>query len=184
MKRAILAATLGAALVFAALPAMAAPPEAKPLGTFGDWEAAWFMDNGNKVCYMASKPASTKSSQPLKGRDESYLFITHWPADNEKNAVTVSAGFSIKKGSRATITVDGKVYNLAIRGSDKATADADEEMAWMDDQDKEDELATAIAKGSSLSVKTTSGRGTVITDTYSLDGSGNAYKAISAECGY
>lgn len=183
MKRAFVFATFATALLTAPL-ALAAPPDAKPLGKFGDWEAAWFMDNGNKVCYMAAKPQSTKSSQPMRGRDETYLFITHWPADNERNAVTVSAGFPIKKGTRATITVDGKVFSMATRGSDTATADADEEMAWMDDQDKEDELVAAIAKGSSLSVKTTSGRGTVITDSYSLNGSGNAYKAISEECGY
>lgn len=184
MKRGIVIAALGAALIVSAHAAAAAPPDAKPLGKFGQWEAAWFMDSGHKVCYMAAEPESTKSSQPLKGRDKTYFFVTHWPADNEKNAVTVSAGFPIKPDSRASVTVDGKIFNMAVRGKDKATADADPEMAWMDDQSKEDELAAAIAKGSSLSVKTTSKRGTVITDTYSLDGSGDAYKAISEECGY
>lgn len=183
MKRGIATAALAAAvIVFAPCAIAAAGPEAKPLGKFGKWEAAWFMDNGNKVCYMAAEPQSTKSSMPLKGRDKTYLFVTHWPADNEKNAVTISAGFAIRQDSRASITVDGKVFTLATGGKDKTAADA--EMAWMDDQAKEDELAALIARGASLSVKTTSKRGNVITDTYSLDGSGDAYSAISKECGY
>ena len=57
-------------------------------------------------------------------------------------------------------------------------------MAWVDDQKKEDELASAIQKGEKLTFKATSKRGNVITDTYSLSGSADAYKAISKACGY
>jgi hypothetical protein len=175
------------ALLISAQAALAeTSPDAKAIGKFGEWEAAWFMDNGDKVCYMAAKPVSTASDKPIKkgGRDPAFLFITHWPADDEKNAVTVSEGFALKQGSKAIITVDGQAFTMATGGRDKATADADAQMAWMEDQKKEDELALAISKGSKLTVKGTSQRGNNITDTYSLSGSGEAYKAITRECGY
>lgn len=183
MKKALLM-TAAAALVFTAATAFAqGAADAKPLGKFGVWEAAWFMDNGNKVCYMAAKPQSTDSEKPVKGRDETFLFITHWPAEDEKNAVTIQAGFTIKPGSKAVVTVDGKVFNMATGGKDKATAESDAQMAWMDDQGKEDELAVAISKGTELTVRNLSKRGNTITDTYSLQGSGEAFKAINKECG-
>lgn len=183
MKKTLLM-TACAALLFSATASFAqGTADAKPLGKFGVWEAAWFMDNGNKVCYMAAKPQSTDSEKPVKGREDSFLFITHWPAENEKNAVTIQAGFTIKPGSKAVVTVDGKVFNMATGGKDKATAESDAQMAWMDDQGKEDELAVAISKGTQLTVRNLSKRGNTITDTYSLQGSGEAFKAINKECG-
>src|SRR4051812_19086347 len=81
-------------------------PGAQPLGHFGAWEAGYFLDQGNKVCYMATPPASTASDKPVKGRDKNVLFfITHWPASHEKNAVTVSTGYEYKAGSKAVITI-------------------------------------------------------------------------------
>lgn len=172
------------ALLLPAIAQAQSPAEATAIGKFGQWEAAWFMDNGEKVCYMAARPSSTASEKPLKGRDESFLFITHWPSDDDKNAVTVSAGFTIKPGTKAAVSIDGKDFSMVTGGRDKANTEADAQMAWMDNQKNEDDLAVAISKGSKLTIKTTSKRGNVITDTYSLDGSGDAYKAITKECGY
>src|SRR3569832_338483 len=77
-------------------------PGAQPIGQFGAWEAAYFMDQGNRVCYMATPPASTASEKPVKGRDKNVLFfITHWTAGQEKNAVTVSTGYEYKAGTKA-----------------------------------------------------------------------------------
>ena len=183
MKKTLFASVFATIALSAAAALAQGTADAKPLGKFGVWEAAWFMDNGNKVCYMAAKPQSTDSDKPVKGRDETFLFITHWPAEDEKNAVTIQAGFTIKPGSKAVVTVDGKVFNMATGGKDKATAESDAQMAWMDDQGKEDELAVAISKGTQLTVRNASKRGNTITDTYSLQGSGEAYKAINKECG-
>lgn len=174
----LLAATAGLALALAS-PALAASMDAKPLGKFGVWEAAWFTDNGNKVCYMAAMPDSTDAKKPLKGRGKPYLFVTHWPADKEKNAVTMMSGFDYKKNSKAVIAVGGKVFNMSTTGKG-----ADTQTAWIDDQSKEDSFVEMIQKSAGLTIKITSKRGNVITDSYSLDGAGDAYKAITRECGY
>ena len=170
-----------------ATPALA-ETDAKPHGTFGKWEAAYFMDNGHKVCYMATQldTEKTVAKTKVKGRDPAYLFITHWPADNEKNAVTVNAGYSFKAGSKAAVEVNGKKFDMATgsKAGAASSGDADEQLAWMQEQKQEDDLAAEIQKGSSFKIEGTSKRGNVITDTYSLDGSSDAYAAISKECGY
>jgi hypothetical protein len=157
-------------------------PSSQAIGKFGDWDAAFFDDKGHKVCYMATSPVSTDSSAPLHGRDKNVmLFITHWPADSEKNAVTISAGYAFKLGSKAIVTIGSETYTMETGG--KGTG-ADSDMSWIKEDAQDDALTTAIQKGDKLTVKGTSTRGTVITDTYSLKGSGDAYKAITKACGY
>lgn len=155
-------------------------PGAQPLGQFGSWEAAYFMNNGNKVCYMATPPSSTSSTKPVKGRDKNVLFfITHWPAEHEKNAVTISTGYEYKTGSKAVVTINGKDYSLSTGGGDTG---AGADMAWMEDDAQQDALVADIKSGATLTVKGTSKRGTAITDTYSLKGSADAYAAIGKAC--
>jgi hypothetical protein len=138
------------------------------------------MDQGNKVCYMATPPASTASDKPVKGRDKNVLFfITHWPASHEKNAVTVSTGYEYKPGTKAVISIAGRDYAMAVGGGDTG---AGPDMAWMEDDALEDALVADIKIGASLTVKGTSKRGNTITDTYSLKGSTDAYAAISKAC--
>jgi len=187
MKKLLAATALVLTLSAAAPAAFAESMDVKPLGAFGKWEAAYWLENGKKVCYMATRPTATDSKIPVKGRDPAYLFITHWPGDSEKNAVTITAGFDYKPGSKAIVAIGGKAFNMMTgsKGNAKSdTAKGDAQMAWMDDNAREDELAEIIQHETGLTVKSTSRRGNVITDSYSLDGSAEAYKAISRECGY
>lgn len=155
-------------------------PGAQQIGQFGAWEAAYFMDQGNKVCYMATPPSATTSSKPVKGRDKNVLFfITHWPSDHQKNAVTISTGYDYKPGTKAVVTIGAKDYPLAVGGGNTG---AGADMAWMEDDAQEDALVADIKAGTTLTVKGTSKRGTVITDTYSLKGSSEAYAAITKAC--
>jgi hypothetical protein len=182
----LLAASLGLAALLATglatVSARAAGGAATPIGQYGDWSAAYFMEGGQKICYMASAPKSTRSSLPLKNRDPSFLFITHWPQDREKTAVTVSAGFPYRKGSKVSVTVDGADYTMETGANVRKSADAD--MAWMADGNGDTRLTDALRRGSTVSVRGTSGRGNVITDTYSLNGSADAYDAISKACDF
>ncbi|MFI5018219.1 MAG: invasion associated locus B family protein, partial [Dongiales bacterium] len=54
--------------------------------------------------------------------------------------------------------------------------------AWAKDATADKAMIDAMRKGSSLTVKGTSSRGTEITDTYSLLGFSKAYQAIGAAC--
>ena len=172
--------SLGLSVLLAAGTAFA-NTDPRALGAFGDWSAHSFDDATGKVCFMTSEP--TKSEASVKGvnRGKIALFITHWAGDKTKNVISVSMGYPLKEGTPVTVTVDGKTYALATNLSNKSE---EAEMAWAPDQATDDALASAIQKGSRLTVKGTSRRGTITTDTYSLKGTGDAYKAISGDCGF
>lgn len=178
----LLAACASLALVMATAPALAASGAATPIGQYGDWSAAYFMEGGHKVCYMAAAPKSTRSSLPLKNRDATFLFVTHWPQDGEKTAVTVSGGFPYRKHSKVSVTVDGTEFTMETGAGSGHKSDDD--MAWLQNSADDMRLTDALRRGSAVQVRGTSGRGNVITDTYSLNGSADAYDAISKACNF
>jgi len=178
MKKTLCAAVLSAAL---ALPAAAHGADADHIGTFGDWKAFSFMEGSGKVCFMTSTPAKSEASVAGARRGDIAFYITHWAADKTKNVVSTAVGYPLKEGTAVTVAVDGTNYTLATNLSNKP---AEKEMAWAPDQATDNALAAAIQKGSSMTVRGTSARGTRTADTYSLKGSGDAYKAISTACGF
>jgi hypothetical protein len=120
------------------------------------------------------------SSQPQKQegkftkRGEVFLFVTHSAADGTKDVVSVSAGYPYKENVDVTLKANGRSFALFTQG----------ETAWAREKSADAAISEAIRKGATLTVKGTSKRGTLTTDTYSLKGSGDAYKAISKECGF
>ena len=152
-----------------ALPAQAAEP--KLLGNHRDWAAYMFEESGKKVCYASSAP---KSSEPKAARRGSiYTLLTHRPAENALDVVSVVVGYPLRKGSEITVEVDNKKFMLFTDG----------ETGWARDAETDKALAQAIKGGSKMVVKGVSQRGTNTADTYSLAGAGAALDAINDACG-
>ena len=84
--------------------------EARSIGTFGDWSAYVFMEDGSKVCYMASQPKKDEGAYTKRG--EIYALITHRPAEGTKNVFNYIAGYTYKPGSEVTVTIDGQRFSL------------------------------------------------------------------------
>ena len=119
---------------------------------------------------MVSKPV--KAQGKYTNRGEIFALITHRPAESTKDVFSYITGYTYKAGSDATVDIDGKRHVLFTQG----------DTAWTPDANADTKLAKAIQSGSKMVVRGTSSRGTLTTDTYSLKGSGAAYKAISKEC--
>lgn len=151
--------------------AIAATDEPQLLDKYQEWSAYSFNDQGKKSCFMSSQPQRQEGKFTKRGKV--FMFITHWPGEKTMNVVSLAAGYPYKEGSKVTVTIDGKDFSMSI---------LKDEMAWTADQASDDALTAAIRKGSKMTVKGTSKRGTLTTDTYSLDGSADAYDAISREC--
>jgi len=141
------------------------------LGTFGDWRAYAFMENGKKVCYMAAEEKTQVGNYTSRG--DIYALITHRPAEKTKDVFSYISGYPYKSGSEVSINVNGGTHKLFTQ----------DETAWAADAGADRALVAAIRKGSKMVVKGTSRRGTLTTDTFSLNGSGKAYSKISQECG-
>lgn len=146
--------------------------EPKLIATHGDWSAYTFEENGNKVCYMASKPSKAEGKYSVRG--DIFALITHRPAEKSKNVFSYVAGYPYKANSDVKVTIDGKVFTLFTH----------KDMAWTSTAEADAALSDAIRKGSRMTVEGVSSRGTETKDTISLKGSGGAQDAINKACGY
>ena len=151
---------------------LARAEEPRLTGTHDDWSTYVFIENGNKVCYMASQPKKAEGKYSKRG--DVYALITHRPAEGSKNVFSYIAGYSYKAGSDVELTIDGQGFDLFTQ----------DDTAWTPDAGTDNKLTQAIQSGSSMVVKGTSSRGTVTKDSFSLKGSGSAYAEISKECGF
>ena len=140
--------------------------------TFGAWNAFADSENGKPLCYIASLPE--KSTGKYTERGDTYVMITLRPNERKTGEVSIRAGYTYKKGSDAQARVDsGKPFKLFTDGG----------YAWTRDSDTDRAVITAMRGGGTMIVEGTSTRGTLTTDTYSLNGFTAALKAASKACG-
>lgn len=159
-------------MVFAGFGGIAGAQAAEPklIATHGKWSAYVFVENGSKVCYMASIPVKDEGDYTRRGAI--YALITNRPAEGTKNVFSYIAGYPYKPGSDATVKIDSNVFTLFTQ----------DDTAWAPDGAVDEKITAAMRKGTSLVVKGSSSRGTTTTDTFSLEGSGAAHDAITKEC--
>lgn len=169
LKRFFFSTITLATLGFASFGAHAQAPNL--IGNFGDWAAYSFEENGSKVCYMVTQPKKAEGNYTKRG--DIFALVTHRPGQKTKNVFSYITGYTYKKDSDVTVNIDGQNFKLFTQ----------KDMAWTQSQDDDNRLANAIRKGSKMTVKGTSSRGTLTTDSISLKGSGGAHDAINKACG-
>jgi invasion protein IalB len=157
-------------------PATAAAPagDAQPtlLGQYGDWGAYAATPAGAKVCFALAKPKTSKTEPAGRKRDPSFIFVSTRPAENVKNEVSVIIGYPFKTSSDATAEV----------GTTKFAMYTQNDGAWIKNVAEEARMVDAMRKGTDVTVKGTSGRGTASVDQYSLKGLAQALDKIEQEC--
>jgi invasion protein IalB len=177
----VVAATLAAgALVLAPSKAGAAAAATTPagadqptlLGTYGDWGAYTASPAGKKVCFALAKPKTSKTEPAGRKRDPAYIFISTRPAENVKNEISVIIGYPFKPSSDATAEI----------GTTKFAMYTQNDGAWIKNVAEEARMIEAMRKGSDLTVKGQSGRGTSSTDQFSLKGIAQALDRAEQEC--
>lgn len=158
------------ALGLCAVLALAAPPAIAAAGnllaTHGAWEAYAYSEKAGKVCYAASLP------DKADGKRETFLTVTHRPAEKSLNVVSVSAGYAYKAGSEAQVDIDGKKFALFTSGDG----------AWAKDAATDLLLVEAMKAGTRFQVTGTPAKGKATTDVYSLSGFTAALAAIGKAC--
>ena len=139
------------------------------LGQFQDWSAYTATANGGKVCFAISQP-KTRAPEGLN-RDPAYFFVSHRPSENVRNEISVQTGFPLRPSSTVDISIGSTTFELVTQ----------DERGWSNGQD-DSRIVEAMRAAGSLTAKSTSGRGNVTTDTYSLLGVSAALDKIAAEC--
>ena len=167
MRRAVRAAC--AVGMLCATPAFA--QDVTLLEKFKDW-SAYAATGTPKVCFAVAKP---KDSSPKKGikRGPIYFYISRWPADNVVNEVSVKMGYPFPAGAKTTVTVGTAKFELFTK----------DEGAFVEKPDVETKLVEAMKGASVMKIDGKSARGTATSDTYSLDGLGDALDRAAKECG-
>lgn len=151
------------------LPASAQEPT--HVDTHRDWHTYTFEENGNLVCYMASKP--TREEGDYTQRGDVYMLVTHRPADSTRDVISVITGYTYGPDTEVSVAIGEKLFTLFTS----------ENTAWAPDEATDGNLVAAMKAGTSMIVKGTSNRGTLTTDTYSLLGFTAAYNEITRICG-
>lgn len=140
----------------------------KLIAQYGDWGV--YVANGKgKVCYALAEP---KSRAPKLNRDPGYFFVSTRPSENVHNEVSVVVGFTMKQDADATVDVGNANFPFYAKN----------DSAWIKNAAEEEKLIEAMRKGSDMNVKSTSARGNVTTDHYSLSGISQALDRVAQEC--
>jgi hypothetical protein len=167
---------LSAALAYTAKaePAGDAAPAAQldepsPQGTYGDWSLYSFAENGNPVCYLASR--IQRSSESVPHRSQSFVLITNRPAEGKRGVVSVIAGYTYQQASVVLLTVGRKQFHLFTDGG----------TAWAADPD-DPQIVQAIHGGATLAATGRVKDGAAATDIFSLKGAAPALAALDQAC--
>ena len=159
----------GLAMVLS-LATAAGAQDVKVIGTYGKWIAQTYKENGQLVCFMSGKPEKTEGN--YKARGDVMFMVTHRPGERAFDVVSVAAGYQYLPDSDAVVTANGKRFALFTNG----------ERAWARDTKTDKDIIQLLTKGKTVTVKGTSSRSNITTDTFSLTGFGAAHKAISDAC--
>lgn len=167
----VLTVTAAAVLGLIASPAVAATAP-QSLGTFSDWNAFTYEEEGGKVCFIISEPKRSKLSRRAS-RGDVFFMVTHWAGKKRFGEPSVIVGYPLRKGYEPTIRI----------GSDKFSMKSSKDAAWIEDEADERRLINAMRNGSAMTVTGMSGRGTRSEDRFSLSGVTDALKKIDSACG-
>ena len=137
---------------------------------FDDWQVFLHETKDEKVCFAASAPKDMEPKAAKRG--QVFFYLTTWAKDGVRNEVSVKAGYSFKPDSTPTVLVGTTEFQLYPK----------DDKAFMRDPGEERKLLDAMRKGSALTVKGTSSRGTNTVDQYSLKGLVPALKQLETAC--
>lgn len=176
------AAPKAAAPAKSVAPAKGAATAAKPpsiggaeptlIGQFGSWGAYSASPGGKTVCFALARPSSSKTNPPNRPRDPAYAFVSTRPAEKVANEVSVMIGYQLKPGSESSLEVGSARYAMYIQGDG----------LWLKNAAEEERLVDALRKGTDVTVKGVSARGTETTDVFALKGLAQALDKVAQSC--
>lgn len=140
------------------------------VNTYGAWSLMTDTVDPHLFCFITSEPTSSQSA--AADRQSPRAYISAWPKDGIRAEVSFRMGFRIKKSTPGMATVNPTGYRLFGSG----------DRVYVSDSTRELKLVEAMRKGSSMTVAATPVSGATVTDTYSLNGLGQALQKLQETC--
>ncbi|RUP00260.1 invasion associated locus B family protein [Hyphomicrobium sp.] len=138
--------------------------------TSGDWSLMTDANTPHLFCFVTSEPKSTAPADAQRQPPRAY--ISAWPKDGIRAEVSFRMGFRVKKNAQALATVSPAGFRLFASG----------DRTYVSDSTRELKLVEAMRKGTTMTVAATSDAGAAVTDTYSLNGIGQALQKLQETC--
>jgi len=167
MRRAVRAACL--IVTLCAAPAVAEEQKVTLLEKYNNW-SAYTATGSPKVCFAVAQPSESTPKNVRRG--PIYFYVSHYPEDKVTGEISVKMGYPFVAGGKATVTIDGKKFELFTK----------DEGAFVEKTEDEARMIDAMKAGSSMKVQGRSARGTDTSDNYSLSGITDALERITKEC--
>lgn len=156
------------ALMSCAVAAVAAPP--KEIANTGAWRGYTFEENGKTVCYMIAQPEKSEGNYTQRG--PVHLFVNQRPAMKIFDEVLLVTGYTFEKDSTVKVTIGNRDFTMITDG----------ERAWMESAATDKQIVESMKRGTGMTVRGVSSRGTRTADTYSLSGFSATYKTVRDAC--
>jgi len=144
--------------------------EVKKIGKFKDWETMVLKNNSGLVCFAQTKPVL---QSPKNNPREARLFVTFRPNEKVSDEISITAGYEFNNNNSIIAKSGKKKYKFDI---------AQQNFAWMADNNKEKKMIKTMKKGSRIMVTGYNQKGSQTIDHYSLLGFTKAYSAAKKNC--
>lgn len=155
--------------LLAGIPAIALAQAPQPIKQHKAWGAYSYKDaKAGKICYILSIPTAKEPADRDHG--DVFFLVSQKPNGGEGFEPQVEVGYPLKDDSTVTVTVDGKKFDMFVKGNN----------AWLKDLASEPKLVAAMQAGSRMKVTGQSRRGTITSYTYSLSGVTAALSEVTA----
>ncbi|EJF85142.1 invasion associated locus B family protein [Candidatus Bartonella washoeensis] len=128
------------------------------LDQFEAWGAYSYKSPGNTICYVLSIPLEALPTTVNHG--DNFFLVTKRSNSPILFEPQFMAGYTLKEGSKVTVTVGDKSFDFFTKDSS----------AWLASSALEKQLVSAMRAGKNMTVRALSKRGTHTTYTYSLKG--------------
>ena len=152
------------------LAAVSAHAQVERLGVFRDWEAYQVAGPQARECFVHSVPLESKGKYTRRG--EVHAQIAHRPGDGVRDELSITAGYTYRKGGEVEVEIDGRKFELFVH----------EDRAYAADAATDRQLTRQMKRGRKMVVRGVSSRGTRTTDVFSLQGFSAAYSAMDQAC--
>jgi hypothetical protein len=129
-----------------------------------------------KECWIVTIPASWEATLNGKkteaSRGESMLMVTNRPGSNVNGEISYKSGFPIREGSTVNLRIGDASFEFYAEG----------EWAWPANAEEDIKVIAALQRGATAVATSTSEKGKVITDSFSLLGFSAAYDTAVSMC--
>lgn len=141
-----------------------------------DWSVFQAGPDGQKICWIVSKPTASVASRGGKtvqvNRGDIFLMVSIRPADGVVNEVSFLGGYPFKPDSKVEVKIGTDSFSMFTEG----------ENAWSPSPEDDNRIVAAFRRGANAKMEGVSSRGTKTVDTFSLNGFTAALDSATSLC--